>query len=482
MRLFRQILTVSCLVQTAFLFAQNAGAPLTIQGIDQFSISGARARGMGGSVFGVGEDANSLFSNPSLLTKVKSLNVQLGSSLNFSSYKQEQEWHPDEYYAELSLVIEGTIRNVVDTIPQKLARPYDQIPTDWNEDKNRTTLPSVAVSFPFSFLNTKWNVSGGFREVISLDTYFQNNNVLDPNIGAYRPSPVVRPKVGDSVKVQWYQFIRERTGSINGYSIGGAVDILENLTIGLSGTMYNGTSDDLQRRVGRGIFVLKTNNSSGFNVMRNDSLYYHNTITGTSEYSGMNGSISGAFHNEVFTMSAVVVTPLEIKREWSSKQQIDSMSGSFSTITQKGNDKISIPIQYSFGIALHPSSKVSIGIDYVVNSYNETKYSNNDTTINPWLTSALLRSGIEYRPSDWLALRAGYRENVQTFIAAGAALFDDPVRGSVYTVGCGFRYNGITADIAYEYMLTEYSDAWESNINYNTFQTHSISVDLGYQF
>lgn len=466
----------------SFLFAQNAGAPLTIQGIDQFSLSSARSRGMGGSMLGVGDDANSLFSNPSLLTKVKSLNVQLGSSLIFSSYKQEQEWHPDEYYAELSLVIEGTIRNVVDTIPQKLARPYDQIPTNWNKDKNRTSLPSVAISVPFNFLNTKWNVSGGFREAISLDTYFQNNNVLDPNIGAYRPSPVVRPKVGDSVKVQWYQFIRERTGSINGYSIGGAVDILDNLTIGVSGTLYNGTSDDIERRVDRGIFVLKTNNSSGFNVMRNDSIYNHSTITGTSDYSGMNGTIAGSFHNEVFTMSAVIVTPLELTREWSTIQQKDSMGSSVSTYTQKGKDKISIPLQYSFGIALHPSSKVSIGIDYVVNSYSETKYSTNDTTINPWLNSALLRTGIEYVPFEWLALRAGYREHVQTFIAAGAALFDDPVRGWVYSVGCGFTYDGISVNAAFEYMLTEYADAWESNINYNTFQTNSISLDLGYQF
>ena len=481
MKLFGRIIPAVFIFCGGLLLAQDAGSPLTTQGMDQFFLTGVRARGMGGTVLAIGGDANSVFSNPSLLTSVKNMNVRIGGSSVFSTYKQRQEWHPDEYYAELSLVIEGTIRNVIDTLAQKLARPFDTITPDNEMNTTRTFPAQFSVSLPFELFETKLNVSAGVTEEISLNTYFQNNNVLDPNIGAYRPSPVIRPKVGDSTKVQWYQFVRERSGSVNGYVIGGAVDVVENLTIGVSGTLYDGSSDDVQRRVDRGTFVLKTNNSSGFNVMRNDSIYKHVTTTGTSDYSGMNGTIAGAYHNEVFTVSAVVNTPLELTREWKQTTQQDSMGSSFSS-AKNGKEKISIPLQYSFGISLRPSSKVTVGIDYMIRSFDEMKYSGSDTTVSHWLNSSFLRAGIEYSPSKWIAIRAGFRENVQTFAAAGAGILNDPVRGSVYTFGLGTKFESVSIDAAYEYSLTKYVDAWESNLNYNTIQSHNIMVELGYQF
>ncbi len=481
MKSIRLFITLCLIINTVPILAQDAGNPLRIQGLDQFSLTGTRARGMGGSVLATGGDANAIFSNPALLTKVKSLNVQVGGSTVLSGYSQRQEWHPNEYFAELSLVIEGTILNVIDTLPQRLARAYDRISPDWKENKDRVAPVNVAVSLPFDLFDTKWNISAGMTEAISLDNYFRNNNVLDPNLGQYRPYPIVRPRVGDSLKVQWYQFSRERTGSVMQYAFGGAVDLMENVTLGLSAALYNGTSDDLQKRTDRGLFILKTNGSSGFNVMRNDSIYHHVTTKGTSDYSGMNGTAAFSYHNETFTASAVVVTPLEITREWKQTVQNDTASSS-TIVTKSGKDKISVPLQYSFGLSIRPSGKVLIGLDYSIRSYAETKYSAADTSFNSWLNSSVLRAGIEYTPVKWIALRAGYRENVMTFAPTGAAILNDPVRGAVYTLGLGVKVSSVKIDVAYEYGVTEFVDVWESNLNYNSLKTHTLLFELGYEF
>ncbi len=479
MKSIKLLITLYLILNTLPILAQDAGTPLRIQGLDQFSLTGTRARGMGGSVLATGGDANALFSNPALLTKVKTLNVQVGSGAVNSYAGQWQEWHPNEYYAEMSLVIDGSILNVIDTLPQKLARAYDRISPNWGEEKTRMAPVNIAVSLPFELFETKFNVAAGMSEAVSLNNYFQNNNVLDPNVGQYRPYPIVRPRVGDSLKVQWYQFIRERSGSVMQYTFGGAVDLLENVTVGLSGAVYSGTSDDLQKRTDRGLFILKTNGSSGFNVMRNDSIYHHVTIKGTSDYSGMNGTIAVSYHNPTFTASAVIVTPLEITREWKQTVQNDTASSS-TMIARNGKDKISVPLQYSFGLSIRPSGKVLIGLDYSIRSYAETKYSAADTSYNPWLNSSVLRAGIEYTPAKWIALRAGYRENVMTFASTGAAILNDPVRGAVYTLGVGTKLFSVKIDAAYEYGETKFIDAWESNLNHNTLRTHTLLFELGY--
>jgi len=170
-----------------------------------------------------------------------------------------------------------------------------------------------------------------------------------------------------------------------------------------------------------------------------------------------------------------------LTRKWKQTTQKDSTGLSLST-SQNGKEKISIPLQYSFGISIQPSSKITVGIDYAIHSYNEMKYSHNDTTTTPWLKSSFLRAGVEYRPSQWISFRAGFRENVQTFTAAGAGIYNDPVRGSVYTFGLGTIFESISFDAAYEYSSTKYVDVWESNLNYNTVQSHNIFFELGYQF
>ena len=103
-------------------------------------------------------------------------------------------------------------------------------------------------------------------------------------------------------------------------------------------------------------------------------------------------------------------------------------------------------------------------------------------TTNPWLGSSIFHVGVEYRPAPWLALRGGYREDAQVFAPAGDGLITEPVRGSGYAAGLGFRSGDLMVDAAYELSHLSYQDSWVSNINTNTRDLHTVLVQLGMAF
>jgi hypothetical protein len=119
----------------------------------------------------------------------------------------------------------------------------------------------------------------------------------------------------------------------------------------------------------------------------------------------------------------------------------------------------------------------------LVNRYGEITY-DVDTLSTPsdMVNGQEIRIGTEYLVSDWLALRGGYRDEVQSFVPAGASLTDEPVHGSVFTVGFGVEIGSIRIDCAYQYMRLKYYDAWMSNTNYNSKYVHTISLETGYIF
>ena len=93
-----------------------------------------------------------------------------------------------------------------------------------------------------------------------------------------------------------------------------------------------------------------------------------------------------------------------------------------------------------------------------------------------------MRLGAEYRPSKMLALRGGYRDDIQAFSPDGSAIIDEPARGGIYSFGMGFFIENILIDFAYEYSLLKYSDIYQSNVNYNTREQHHVVMEVAYRF
>ena len=143
---------------------------------------------------------------------------------------------------------------------------------------------------------------------------------------------------------------------------------------------------------------------------------------------------------------------------------------------ESGAEELKLPFQYTIGIALRPSAKLTITIDYDARKYGDAVYEPTpDTTYKPWLTNHTFRGGLEYKAAKWLQIRGGFREEAQTVAVEGAALLQNPIRGAVYSFGFGLNFNPLFFDFAYEYGHTKYEDMWESNINYNTIDKHEFS-------
>jgi long-subunit fatty acid transport protein len=151
-------------------------------------------------------------------------------------------------------------------------------------------------------------------------------------------------------------------------------------------------------------------------------------------------------------------------------------------VNESGTDKLTYPWNYKLGLGLHPTERIVIGVDYEVRSNADATYQVGATQQNPWLDSQIFRVGLEYKVADRFMLRGGYREDVQSYAEEGAAIVTDPIRGSVYTVGCGITWSKFEISLAYEYAYTKYVDAWESNVNYNSREAHMLAAELGYHF
>jgi hypothetical protein len=463
------------------LAAQGNADPLGTFGMDRLMNPDARQRAMGWAGTAAGTGAGALFSNPALLTGLTSFEARVGGQALFTTTSQRQEWYPDKVYATLSLIFEKRLEGIVDTALKPLERAYDDIGPNWDRSTSRLLPTSAVAAVPFEIAGLKVVAAAGFSEMIDLDHYYQNNNALNPHIGAFRPAPIIRPALGETLKVAWFQYLRERTGTVYGITPGLAVAITENLSVGAAATVLTGTSDDKEKTVGRGRLRLTTSPTGSFNVYFIDSVSYRYENTGTSEYSGLLPQASFAYKNENFAIGATFHLPGTVTRTWDVTSGRDTM-GVLSGSTSSGEDKVALPLSYTVGLAFYPKGGWTVGVDYVVNRRLEAAITPaGGAEQHPWLNGREFRLGLEYVVTDGLLVRMGYREDVQVFPSEGAAIQDDPVRGSVYSAGVGIDLTLFRIDAAYEYRQLDYHDMWTSNVNYNDVDTHAFTVELSVQ-
>jgi opacity protein-like surface antigen len=310
--------------------------------------------------------------------------------------------------------------------------------------------------------------------MINLDHYFQNNNAIDPPVGSYRTNAMPLVNVGDSMKIEWFQFIRKRDGGLRGITPAISAQVLANFHVGLSATFLNGWSDDEEHRLERGLLTMF------YNTYRLDSVYRSSVATGSSRYTAVLPTIGLLYEQEYYTAGVTLRFPASITREWTRKVETVNTAGT--TIAHSGgSDKLALPFTYALGIALHPAEDVDVSVDYDVRSFADAEYTpSGGSTTSPWLTGSTLRAGIEYRMLGWLSLRAGTRGETQVFARAGDGLLSEPVTGTTYTGGLGFTSGHFAVDVAYEYTTISYEDMYQSNINFNRTRIHTGILEIGY--
>lgn len=469
------------MVAAQSLFAQGYDDPLTIQGLDRHTLHSAASRAVGGTTIGVRNGIGLMFANPAALQTLTGVQFSIGGLQQSSSSEQVQQYAPLKYYSNFSLLMEGLTHLIPDpdtsqignTPGDTVQRPYDDIGPNWSRSKNRGLPLQAMLAVPFTLGEAKFVAGAGAVEYADLNQYYQNNNVLSPSILSQRPIPYPRPSGDSTIVTQWSQYYRARDGQIRGYgaALSGEISDL-NISLGVSGMILKGTSDDFEQRVARGRLTFYAN------YFRLDSVYGRSVRTGTSDYSGQEFTFSGIYRGQYLSLGFSLRPPMTMTREFTTQVLTDS-TGSAVLTTVNGEDKVRLPWRGTVGLAIVPGHNLMLGFEYELRPYSSTRYTDADgVESRPWLSSSMVRVGVEYTPLPWLAVRGGIRGRAEIFEPEGNPLPGEPVSHSIYSGGVGLSFAGIRLNVTYEYGLMKYEDVWGSAISLNKESRHTLIVEL----
>jgi len=476
---------------TQFAVAQGYGHPLTMQGVDRHSLPSAASRGAGGITVGMAGDPSIMFANPAALRNIDGIHLSFGALSRTGSQEQIQEWYPLRNFPTFSLMMEGLIDQIDDPdlseVPEggfgpedSIARPYDSIKPNWSHQQPRSRSLQAFVAFPVELSGLRVVLGAGATEYAKLDYYFQNNNVLSPSIGSQRPVGIPLPAIGQELSAQWSQYLQQREGSIHGYGAALSVDLLDELSVGVSLLVLDGKTDDRETTISRGRIRFGNNNSVFYHSL--DSVYARTISVGTSEFSGSELCLSAMYQRGALGLSLIVKPPNRITRQFSTLIEYDTTGTPTSNLVQ-GEDRLLLPWRGAGGISFAVREDLMLGFEYELRPFASAEYTSPSGDLSrPWLSSAVFRVGAEFRPAAWLAIRAGFGEQAEIFQEEGNALIGDPVRSNVYSVGLGLAFAGVRFNAAYQYAPAKYQDMWQTNVNRNSENRHTIVADVSYVF
>ena len=317
--------------------AQGYGSPLRMQGLDHRTSASAASRGAGGISIGLMSDPSLMFASPTSLQSLQGIHFVLGGARTSRTLDQEQQWLPLRNFPTFSLMMEGLIDQIDDPDlseppPEGLGpedsipRPYDLIKPNWSLDEPERTSIQGFVAAPFEIAALKVVGGIGAVEYANLDYYFQNNNVLTPSIGTQRPVGVPLPAIGQVIPVDWTQYLQQRRGSIMGYGGAVSVSVTDEISVGASGLLLDGHSDDTELTVGRGRIRFGNNNNVFYHTL--DSVYSHISSAGSSDYSGYEVSLGAEYRGPRISLNLTVRAPSVIERTFSGSVAVVLVSSS----------------------------------------------------------------------------------------------------------------------------------------------------------
>jgi opacity protein-like surface antigen len=464
-------------------FAQGYDDPLRIQGLDRSTTLSAASRAVGGTTVGVLNDVGLMFTNPASLQTLDGIQLSLGGMQQSTRSAQVQQYAPLKYYSNFSLLMEGLTGYIPipDTVHaasnpgDTVQRPYDAIGPNWSRSKNRALPVQVMLGLPFSIGDNRFVAGIGVVQYADLDHYYQNNNVLSPAVGSDRPFPVALPPSDSTpVRTNWSSYVRSREGTIRGYGAALSCAFSENISLGVSGVILSGSSDDLEQRIGRGRLTFY---KQWFRV---DSVYGRAVRAGTSEYSGTEMTFGGTYRGRYVSIGIALKPPMTITRSYTMHVQSDTTGLSLST-TLSGEDAVKLPWRGTVGLSIAPRDNLRLGLECEIRSYASAAYRAADgTESHPWLSSSVFHVGVEYTPLQWFAIRAGMRGQGEVFEQTGNPIPGEPVSTTIYSAGCGVVLGGARLNVTYEYSSLKYQDMWQTNVNLNSEAHYSVIADISY--
>jgi hypothetical protein len=494
-------LCLLCIEQT---MAQGYGNPLTFQGLSQTTTQSAASRGAGGITFGIKNDVSMMFANPASLTSLQGIQFSIGGLQRIGSSFQEQHYSGVQGTSALAPLLEATTGSISDpdtnafyggtkvtvrTQADSVQRPFDSIGPNWSRSKTKSVPVQFSMAVPFTLGGTRMVGAVGVTEYANLNWYYQNNNVMSPSVLSVVNGTIATAGLDRNPYTSyWYEYYQQRDGSIYGYGAALSVELSERLSVGFSGMMLKGSTDDMEVSVGRGRMLFFT---SSMRLDRPGTTSY--TKTGTSDFSGTEFSLSAEYTSRYFSVGFSVKPPTTITRNYSSSFSQDSVAQSkrflskidsitvHTNVSSGGLDQIVLPLRGTFGIGLTLRENLRIGISYEIRSYASAQYAGaNSSTMNPWLSCSILHVGGEYAANSWLTLRGGVSNYQEVYQPLTEGIRGEPVNYPVYGLGCGVKVANGVLNVTYEYADMKYVDTWSNAVSINRQFTSNIVASFSY--
>ena len=478
-----QITILLLLLNYGQIISQHRGDLIYFQGLDHINGNGVKVEAMGGASLALFGDVSAIFNNPAGLVGINGYQFSLSGNSYDKNWRENQNYRPNRQFVTLPFYLEGyyvpdpenngkfdnqvffTDSNYLVSDPKLGLDSYSKEAADWQRTKSGFSFNNLAFAIPFKLLNRPFVAAGAYNKRVNILDYDRDQTYLDPLIGFDGYGELV-PRVTsaeDSVRVNWYDYIRTRDGSIEQINIALASDVTEYLKVGFGANISSGNSDDYYSLDKIGYFDLL----GGANMFKFSYEYLNTTIKGTSKFSATNFNIGAILVLDRFNIAVKLTTPYTLKREWTAVKTILDTTGMISENIE-GTDEVKIPVGYSFGLSFNPVDDFIVTFDLEKTNYSKSEFSLAvpDSNFKSWANQTIIRFGLEYRALDFLSILAGYRNSTELFVPDGAAIEDQGPNSTTYSAGLSFNFNFGRFDFAYQIRTLKYFDSYFSNTNF----------------
>jgi hypothetical protein len=409
--------------------------------------SGSRALGMGNAYIGVSDDYSASVWNPAGLAQMRRLEVMGGiSSTGMSN--------------------ESTFRGITKS-----------------SDISAAALDNIGFVFPFPTVQGSLVFAFGFNRVSDfastvqfegfndqssiIPTLYQSQASYDVPYNVYLTNTAGYSAVQKNVNQRGE--VKEG-GSLGQWSFAGAIDIEENISLGVSLNVYSGKYDYTRNFVEEDTRNVYNNTSAGLPAdsayLRFNKFYLDNFLT--SELNGSNITLGLMYRSDLFRAGIIAKGPTSIKVQETysddGESVFDNNGGTWATSnpakkysTPVSNNEYGVSSPWSFGagasIYLQPELLLAADVEYT--DWTQIEWSDNPglEKKNNQLQSVFrpvtnIRIGAEFDvPYTELKIRAGYMLNPSPYKNDPSA-FDE----KVLTGGAGlFLQRNVVLDAAFAY-------------------------------
>lgn len=497
------LIILLALITTVQIEGQHRGDPLAFQGLSNSTDYSVKSMAMGNAYTSISGELGSLYFNPAGLASIKKMKVSASGSRYYKKWQENQVYRPNRVLVHLPFYLGGLYTpselnydslgnprwdheiaidsNYVVESPEMGNNSFSEEGADWIREVDDLALNTLTLAYPLNMFNKNFVVSLGYKHRYNLLDFDRNDTYLSPHIGYSKYNMPQRVSEGDTVNMDWYKFMRRRSGDLHTGKLAVGLALNENLHLGAGISLTRGESRDIQVLDKVGYFDILKNNEFRFGF---DSL--NTEIKGKSEFSTYAITLGGIYDFEKISVGLNVKLPQTITRNYDYQEVVADTLGLHKQ-TKSGNDTFKTPMIFTLGINLRPVEQFIFSLDFKNAQYSNSEFefdnASTDSTHNAWVDQSILRAGIEFKPTSFISLLAGYQTVPQTFVPDGHAFQDQGPKSNIYSFGTSisiFDYGRL--DIAYKIQELKYWDQYMSNTNYNLIKHNKLTFGYVYTF